>query len=383
MNVRRLASILGILLAIATPARAGLNADEEFLQLKNWIVENYAEIVHTTYADSLDGARALRAALEVLASTPTAETLEAARQAWIAARAPYLQSESFRFYQGPIDGDAGPEGLLNAWPMDEAYLEAILDDAAAFPDLTPALIAELNEQGGETNIASGYHALEFLLWGRDSYVDSPGRRPVSDFTGRHNAYLFAAADLLVENLESLVAEWAPASEGNYRASFVADHPNPSLEKMLTGISVLSGFELAGERLLVAYDTRLQEDEHSCFSDTTHLDALYDVVGIHNVYTGTYVSPDGSRRIAGPSLKNLAETVDPDLEHELDDAMDRALAAVRAIPPPFDQAVLGDDSAAGRVAILAAVDSLEDLAALFEKFLTTLDFTLPDTGDIEG
>ncbi|CAN5475683.1 hypothetical protein BH23VER1_BH23VER1_21560 [soil metagenome] len=102
-----------------------------------------------------------------------------------------------------------------------------------------------------------------------------------------------------------------------------------------------------------------------------------------MYTGTYRSADGTRRLAGASVKNLAETIDPELERELDAAMASAMAAVRAIPAPFDQAVLGEDSAPGRVAILAAIGALEDLASHFGRLLAALDFELPYTGDING
>ena len=49
---------------------------------------------------------------------------------------------------------------------------------------------------------------------------------------------------------------------------------------------MSENELAGARLQVAYDTKDQENEHSCFSDTTWQDNVYNAMGIQNVWRGT-------------------------------------------------------------------------------------------------
>ena len=84
-------------------------------------VANYADIVEATYADTLADAQALDGTLEALVADPSDTTLAAARTAWLDSREPYLQTEVFRFYDGPIDNaEDGPEGLINAWPLDEA-----------------------------------------------------------------------------------------------------------------------------------------------------------------------------------------------------------------------------------------------------------------------
>ena len=72
-------------------------------------------------------------------------------------------------------------------------------------------------------MASGYHAIEFLLWGQDLNGTGPGAgaRPASDFDStncswgncdRRGAYLKAAADLLVEDLAWMTAQWAPGGD---------------------------------------------------------------------------------------------------------------------------------------------------------------------------
>ena len=142
--------------------------------LKTAVVANYAAGVHASYSRSLGSARAMDMAIDAFLADPTPATLEAAKRAWLIARDDYGPTEAFRFYSGPIDNEEdGPEGLLNAWPMDESYIDYVEGDASAgiinmpggYPQITAELIESLNEEGGEENVSTGWHAIEFLLWG--------------------------------------------------------------------------------------------------------------------------------------------------------------------------------------------------------------------------
>jgi putative iron-regulated protein len=236
------------------------------------------------------------------------------------------------------------------------------------------LIESLNEKDGEANISCGYHAIEFLLWGQDFSAEGPGDRPFTDYTTADNAdrrgdYLRAVTNLVVEKLEGLVAEWVPEKD-NYRGEFLKLPTSEALEKIMTGMSMLSGFEMAAERLNVAYDTQAQEDEHSCFSDTTHNDMVYDLVGIHNVWTGSY------KEVSGPGLQVLAQGLKPELAGELGSKIEDSVAAAKAIPVPFDQAILGEDDAPGRKAILHTIETLEEQAELLVAMAGEMGFGVP-------
>ena len=350
------------------------------------VVETYAQVVEAAYRDAYAEAGKLDVAVEDFVAAPNETGLERMRTAWNAARRPYLQTEVFRFYAGPIDDDDGPEGQLNAWPMDEAYVDYVEGDAAAGlinrPDfeITPENIAAMNEKDGEENISTGFHAIEFLLWGQDLRADSPGDRAWTDFTTAPNAerrrqYLMAVSTLLCADLKSLVGGWE-ADARNYRHAF-ENAPGVSVQKILTGMAMLSGFELAGERLLVAYDTQAQEDEHSCFSDTTHLDVIYDIQGILNVWEGTY-----GKIVDGAGVSDLAHEVDRDLAKALDRRILESVALAKAVPAPFDQAILGDDDAPGRVAIMALIESLEEQGDLLAELGEKLGMDVP-TEETDG
>lgn len=365
---RRAEQAAGPAVVEATAATATPADTPEMAQLKAAVVAHYADMVYAGYQDAYAAALTLQAALAAFVADPNETTHQAAKAAWLAAREPYGQTEAFRFYGGPIDGAGGPEGLINAWPLDEAYIDyvegapaaGIINNTADYPQIGPELLESLNESGAEENISVGYHAIEFLLWGQDLSADGQGNRPFTDYTTAPNAerrgqYLLAAGELLAGHLGQLVAAWAPGSD-NYRAAFLAQEPNVALRQMLTGIGVLSKSELSGERLFVAYDNQNQEDEHSCFSDNTHRDIINNAQGIDNVLRGQYTRPDGTV-ISGPSLLSLLTAQDPALSAQVGALADTALAAVGQIHVPFDQAIV---TAEHRPAVLAAVNALQDL-----------------------
>lgn len=334
------------------------------------VVETYADLLYANYQDALEGAEALHDAVDAFVEAPSQATFDAAKAAWVASRPAYQQSEIGRFYNGPIDDpETGPEGRINAWPLDENYIDyvegaptsGIVNDPAGFPVIDEGTLAAANEAGGETNIATGYHAIEFLLWGQDRSTTGPGSRPFTDYVTdgsgtaanqeRRGQYLQAVSHLLVDDLELLVAAWEPGDAGNYRAEFLARDPDEALGLVLTGLGTLSASELGGERLSVAFETRDQEDEHSCFSDTTRDDLANDAIGIENGYLGRYGDLDG------PGLSDLVRQVDPALDASVRQQLATSVAAVQAIPQPFDQAIIGADDSPGRVAVDAAITAL--------------------------
>ena len=325
----------------------------------------YADGVYASYDASLTSATAMQEAIEAFLAEPTDATLDAAKQAWFTARDDYGPTEAFRFYDGPIDNaDDGPEGRINAWPMDEAYVDyvegnstsGIINDTAGFPEITTDVIVAANEEGGETNISTGWHAVEFLLWGQDLSDDGPGSRPVTDYTTGTNAtrratYLQLVTQQLIDDLTSVRDQWAPAG-GAYRTEFLAD-PSQAISNMVRGIGALNTGELAGERMTVAYETKDREDEHSCFSDNTNADVVNNIKGIRMVYLGEL--PGGS----GTGLSALVAATDPDLDATLRGELDATLAQAEAFPGTFEAMIAADDGSPERTAMLDVITSLEE------------------------
>lgn len=371
LNVKKTVGQLSLLLLLSVFLLVGCQSGPDVDKLKGEAVETYANIVHASYEDSYNTALTLQEKLDAFVANPSDATMAEAKEAWLASREPYGQTEAYRFYGGPIDDEDGPEGLLNAWPLDESYVDyvdgadtaGIVNDVDTYPTIDKALLESLNEEGAEENISVGYHAIEFLLWGQDAGADSAGVRPYTDYVvggtaanqERRAQYLLMTAELLIQHLGEMKDAWAPNQSGNYRAEFVGLNADDAIQKMMTGIGVLSKSELAGERIFTAYDNQDQEDEHSCFSDNTHRDIITNAQGIRNVYMGDYTRTDGSK-VEGTSLADVVEAVDADLNKEIVGLLDSSLTAANAIHVPFDQAIVVADH---RPAVLETVNALQD------------------------
>ncbi|AFJ56143.1 MAG: peptidase [Pseudomonadales bacterium RIFCSPLOWO2_12_60_38] len=345
--------------AASTTAPAAAPAGQVDEAAAKAVVAHYADMVFAVYSDAESTAKTLQTAIDTFLANPNDETLKAARTAWIAARVPYLQSEVFRFGNTIIDDW---EGQVNAWPLDEGLIDyvdksyehalgnpgananiianneiQVGEDKVDVKEITPEKLASLNELGGsEANVATGYHAIEFLLWGQDLNGTGPGagNRPASDYmtgdgaTGGHNerrrTYLRAVTQLLVSDLQEMVDNWKPNVEDNYRATLESEPGTDGLRKMLFGMGSLSLGELAGERMKVSLEANSPEDEQDCFSDNTHYSHFYDAKGIRNVYLGEYTRVDGTK-LTGASLSSLVAKVDP----AADAALKADLAATEA------------------------------------------------------
>ena len=373
------------------------------------VVKTYAEIGHAKYEDALITARTLDAAIDALIAAPSEETMNAARSAWLKARVPYQQTEAYRF-GNPIVDDW--EGKVNAWPLDEGLIDYVDQAYGTESDeneqyvlnvianpkfsiggkeidasrITPELLEGTLQEAGETeaNVATGYHAIEFLLWGQDLNGTGPGagKRPYTDYDvknctngncDRRAGYLKAASSLLVSDLEYMVKQWMP--EGDAYKAATAD-PTKGVTAMLTGMGSLSYGELAGERMKLGLLLHDPEEEHDCFSDNTHNSHLNDAIGIQGVYLGEYVRVDGTT-VKGPSLSDLVKDKDAALDTELTGKLAATVAAMQTMAKraetveAYDQ-MIGDGNAEGDAVVQAAIDGLVDQTKSIERAIAALD-----------
>ena len=431
--------------------------------LKRQVVEANAMIAYEGYKAAHAAMTHFQEDLMYFDMDPPGE-LEHMQESWLAAREVYQPTEVYRFRLGPIDtlrddgtigedGD-GPELRINGWPLGEAFIDytycgptdggidsgrddidegdreascaaqdvnlgGIIHDTNAVPTIdVDTLKTDLAAMtADEFDIATGYHALEFLLWGQDlNYFDqkagrwgagtepgyrdwTSGDRPGSDFASRaefgtctsgpiehddHTVcqrrvdYLMAATELLIQDLENVMNAWDPAGSGNYYDMFTDPaNTDQSLAKILEGMGRMAFGELAGERINIARVTGDQEEEHSCFSDNTHRDIYLNVVGIQNMYLGDYdplsTQDYEEHRLGiftsvytGPGIYDLLMSADPGLAYELKMSIEEALAEAAEIDAlakgakPFDVQI-AQGTPAVRQIIVELVDVTENIA----------------------
>jgi putative iron-regulated protein len=257
-----------------------------------------------------------------------------------------------------------------------------VDATAITPDLLENTLQEAD--GVEANVATGYHAIEFLLWGQDlnGHGTGSGQRPWTDYAiadectnancDRRGEYLTAATDLLVSDLEWMVAQWA--NDGAARAE-VMTNEDAGLAAMLTGMGSLSYGEVAGERMRLGVMLNDPEEEHSCFADNTHNDHFYDGMGVQNIYLGEYIRVDGTL-VSGPSLADLVSETDATLDAEMQSKLSATMMALGRIKTTaeagfaYDQ-MLERGNEAGEALIMGGVNGFIDQTRSIERVVTSL------------
>lgn len=402
-NLAVLSGLVAFGLAIVGPARAAEPS------VKN-IVNTYADIAAAGYEDSLTTAKKLQAAVDAFLKAPSEDSLRAAKQAWLAARVPYQQTEAYRFGNAVVDDW---EGKVNAWPLDEGLIDYVAGaygtdseenelyvanviantslkiggktvDASS---IDKKLIAETLHEAGEVeaNVATGYHAVEFLLWGQDlnGTGKGAGARKASDYDlknctngncERRAAYLKAATDLLIDDLTWMAGQWG--KNGEARNGLLAMSDTEALTVIFTGLGSLSYGELAGERMKLGLILHDPEEEHDCFSDNTHNSHYYDALGVQNVYLGQYKRVDGSM-IKGASLSDLVKARDAKADAELQAKLNATMKAMAAMVQraekveAYDQ-MIGEGNTEGNAVVQAAIDGLTGQTKAIERAVAALN-----------
>lgn len=373
------------------------------------ILDTYVEIARASYGDSLLAARELEASIDRFLARPGQQTLEQAREAWRQARIPYMQTEAFRFGNALVDEW---EGRVNAWPLDEGLIDYVAPAYGSESDhnyfytaniianplvdiggisidaarITPQLLAEtLHELDGvEANVATGYHAIEFLLWGQDLNGTGPGagERPWTDYSltdcsngncDRRRDYLKSAVSLLVSDLEEMTQNWQEG--GTALADFRSKGQSGGLATMLTGMGSLAYGELAGERIRLGLLLHDPEEEHDCFSDNTHWSHYYDAVGISNVYRGRYQRTDGSV-VGSVGLEDFLREFEPALHAEMNARLEETESAMSVMVElgeagqPFDM-LIAQGNTQGEAVINRVVEALMEETRSIEKIINAL------------
>jgi len=401
-----------------TAATLGLSSVTFADDAKMSVIKTYADIAEAGYTDSLTSATSMQTAINALIDNPNTETLDAARQAWRDARVPYMQTEVYRFGNAIVDDW---EGKVNAWPLDEGLIDYV--DTSSYgsesdenvfysanvianttlkfsgqdidaSNITKSLLQDSLQEadGNEANVATGYHAIEFLLWGQDlnGNGSGAGNRPATDFDtancsngncDRRIAYIQTATELLLDDLGWMADQWKDG--GAARAELMNDADN-GINAILTGMGSLSYGELAGERMKLGLILHDPEEEHDCFADNTHFSHFYDAKGVQNVFLGSYTRIDGST-VSGPGLNTLLESASPEVAAELGTNLEATMVAMQGMVDKansgeaYDQ-MIGEGNEAGNATVQDAIDALVAQTKSIDKAVSSLGL---DTIEFEG
>ncbi|HLD22913.1 MAG TPA: imelysin family protein [Sulfuricurvum sp.] len=410
------------------------------------ILSNYAAIALANYSEALNDAKALESAVKAFNTAPSEVSMNAAKSAWLKARESYGSTEAFRLSNGPIDAEdnwisesyGALEGQINAWPLDENMIDYTIDaegkrtsgniidtkgkfnpggEGSSEVDVTTITvdaITALNENGGDANVATGYHAIEFLLWGQDqdysnfmsdaitNGAKTAGQRPLSDYTTdanaeRRKAFLAAASEKIVADLTTVSGAWSQNissdcskdATGCYRGAILGElkggdaskniAPKEALKQIMAGLGVFIKSELANERIAVAVLTPSEEDEHSCFSDNTHRDIAQNYQGFKNILVGQYGVIKGASILDAmdPKTKKVIENLMVSIEAKIAKVDTTAKTTAH-----FDYQIRSDNAMSGEIKKLKnEMRRLGDMMVLVAKAngirLSTEEVTDPE------
>ena len=366
-------------LLVAAALVAGCGARDD----SGAFVANYAAMMRANSLDCVAKLQAFSDSVDAFVAAPSADGLAATQAAWLDTRFVYGEFEVGRFYGGPIDE---VQGRVNEWPIDEGFIDyvagnpsgGIINDPLHYPQLTPAVLASSDERGGIENLSTGYHALEFLLWGqRPDQTSGPGERPFTDYVdggtatnqARRRTYLQSATSLLLSDLSGVSAAWDTTDSSSYAAMMVHGSTHDALQLIVRGWSNMTVSELYFERMNDPFLTQNRKDEESCFSESTAIDLASNMQGVVNVWNGQYGA------VSGVGLAALVKAKNPPLAATMTTQLAAASAAIAAIPPPFDHAVLAPADSDAHQKVQAALDALAPLAATIRQIATALGVTV--------
>ena len=112
--------------------------------------------------------------------------------------------------------------------MNEAFIDYVRGKSNAGLINNPSFeisiagILENDQVTDEADVTTGWHAIEFLLWGQDFNAQGPGQRSHTDFlpnqgnNNRRREYLELVTAQLIEDLMFLESEWKPDANNYYR-----------------------------------------------------------------------------------------------------------------------------------------------------------------------
>ena len=319
---------------------------ENLQKAKVKAVETYGRIVEASFLNSLLRAIELRKHAKLLVTKPTLENHILAKISWVQARLPYLQSEALFPY-------ADSAASINKWPINPGYVDyvdgnpasGIISNPNQFPDLSPEVLEQLNSKDG---IATGYHVIEFLLWGEAPAGSDRGKRTHNDYDAakgnkavRRGTFLVSCCDHLIRKLAEQLADWKSGAPENARAKYEKLSTEDALEKMFSGIASFAARHPDISKPTGTKNITDQYGANAKFSGLGYIDLIHNAAGIANIATGAYVGIDGKIKVQGVGLIEMAEQVSPVRSERLRHYVNASIRSVKVLNASLNRASVHD------------------------------------------
>lgn len=310
------------------------------------VIESFANnIALPQYNDISTDANNLVNSVANLTTTTTQANLLAAQQNWRNLRATWELSEAFLF--GPVaTQDLDPN--VDSWPVNKNDFDSLLVSSTVLNDSTVANF--------QTTI-KGFHALEYMLFGVNQ------AKQASDFTAREKQYMIAVTNDLKTNCNKMYSGWDKNS-GNYYATFTTIN-SVYTSKQTTLITMINAMiDICGEvgdgKIKSVYDAQDPTLEESPFSQNSFTDFKNNIIGVKNVYLGTYKGTDGK------GLEDVVRQYNLSLDTKIKQQLDVAINSFNGFSKPFGEAIVSE-----KTQIQNTINALATLKTTLETELKPL------------
>lgn len=355
---------------------AGLSVKEEAFKAA---AQDYVDhTVLPTYKGMADAAMELYDLCETMQTKHASGTLStadvtAAGEAWKKSRKYWELSEAFLF--GPA-GDHNIDPHIDSWPLDRTAMDILLNDISSN---RPWSI----ETAGYGLL--GFHSIEYVLF--ELTADGNASRPHStDYTAPELTYLVAVAGDLRDQCVCLEACWAgtdnvsPAKKAvleeadlDYGEEYGWEMKNARqsgsrfktfqavAEEILSGCSDIA--DEVGNTKIGRPNLGTSAEDQNYIESPYSLNSIEDfadnIISIRNSYCGA---------VAGDkSISDYVKSINPGLDSKMRQAIEDAIAAIRAIPEPFTKTAKGPEAAnAMKVVGTDLVDVIDEVYAEIVK-----------------
>lgn len=359
------------------PSTDELTAKEKALQAAT--VDYVDHTVLPTYSDMADAAILMRDLCHTMQEkhaegTLTTADIQAAGEAWKAARKSWELSEAFLY--GPA-ANHNIDPHIDSWPLDKAAMENLL------VQIRNGNKWSLENNGGYGLI--GFHAVEYMLF-ELSADENTSLVHSTNYTPEELEYLVAVADDLCQQCVCLEACWAGTdnvsaekqqileeAELDYNENYGWEMKNSgsagsrfktyqeAAEEIIQGCIDIAD-EVGNTKIGRPHIGSSQEDKNyieSPYSLNSIEDFADNIRSIKNAYLGS--------QTGDASISDYIKSVSPETDNAVRTAIDDAIKAIEAIPEPFAKNATGALSeAAMKASGDTLVKALEDASSVIVR-----------------